>query len=103
MPRKWTPEQKKAQAQAMKEYWKTHPHPRKGQIATRETLDLQRDSQDRVRWEIKGYCKRCGDPVFTQQSADLGYGPDCLRRAIDEGVIAYDPYTRVVTELRNAS
>jgi RNA polymerase-binding transcription factor DksA len=103
MPRKWTPEQKKAQAQAMKDYWEKHPHPRRGQTATPETLELQRISQDRVRWEIRGYCKRCGDPIYSERTAELRYGPNCLKRAVAEGLVTYDPYTHTVTEVKGAS
>lgn len=99
MPRAWTPEQKRAQAAAMKAYWAEHKHPRIGAVATTGTLDAQRDVQDRARWEQRGFCKRCGGPLFSKKSADLGYGPDCLARQLEEGRVTYDPYTRTVTEV----
>jgi pantothenate kinase len=97
VPRKWTTEQKQAQAEAMREYWKQNPHPRKGFTASFDTLELQREMQELARHDLKAYCKRCGDPLYSQTSARIGYGPDCLQRSIDEGLLTYDPYTQVVT------
>jgi uncharacterized protein DUF6011 len=101
--RPWSPEQKREHAERMREYWRTHEHPRAGQPMTVETKELQRDAQDRSRWEQRGYCKRCGGPLFSKESADLGYGPDCLVYAQEEGTITYDQYSKTVTEIENAA
>lgn len=101
--RKWTAEQKREHAERMREYWKTHQHPRIGQPMAVETKELQREAQDRSRWEQKGHCKRCGGPLFSDESADLGYGPDCLAFAVEEGTIVYDKYAKTVTEVTNAT
>ena len=97
--RNWTPEQRREHAERMREYWKTHEHPRIGQPMTPETKDLQREAQDRSRWEQKGYCKRCGGPLFSDKSAGLGYGPDCLAKAVEAGEITYDQYSDEILTL----
>lgn len=101
--RPWTPEQKREHAERMREYWRTHDHPRVGQPATRETKELQRAAQNRSQWVQKGHCKRCGGALFSNLSADLGYGKHCLGKSISEGLVVYDKYTGTVTEVNDAS
>jgi len=97
--RPWTPEQRREHAERMKEYWRTHEHPRKGQPTRPETKALMREAMSRERLEQKGYCKSCGGPLFSNKSADLGYGPDCLVKAVEAGEITYDQYADMVLEI----
>jgi len=88
MPRKgrvWTPEQKERQSQAMKAYWATHQHPRKGVETPPETKELMRQSF--AQREVKGQCLRCGLPLAKDESVKLGLGPACYAAALEDGEI----------------
>ena len=94
--RTWTPEQKAEQSRKMKEYWRTHKHPRDGVPTPPEVKEQLRKRM--LARRVLGYCKRCELPLTTKRWADIGYGPGCLEVAIAEGLVEVDKFGQPVAK-----
>jgi len=84
----WTPEKREEQRKKLKEYYQSHEGPMAGRHMTDESRQKMKDAREQM--EVKGHCKRCGRPLYSEDAVKLGYGPECFEKVLEETENGYD-------------